>query len=335
MPYPSKTEEFDDLFSTTTALVLPGTFNQALQDHPVIGLLTKKKIVHNMGTEIKFVVRLAGGKSVGWVRSSVGGFKFANTAVATTARLDPAIMIGYTTISDEEEKRNGDSDTQIASLVDLKAQQFTEDWKVKFVEGIYGNGVVDGQPAIKGLLYWAPTNPGALTIANVSQTTFPWWASRSRPTAGDWAVNGMFGSTLNYPLAAYVAVSDGSVHPDIILSDAGLMQVAVNRQNTQTRFINAGDANKIGFDTDITFMGKPWIWDKECQSGTMLMLHSEDFTYVVQEGANDENGMFETLPVYRLPEDPLLKVSFSWTRSQLICTRPNRQIRISGWTVPA
>jgi hypothetical protein len=334
MAYPSKTEEFDDLFSTTTALVLPGTFNQALTTHKIMGPMTRNRVTHNMGTEIKFVPELAGGRSVGYVRSSTGGFKFAGTAVATTARLDPAILVGYTIISEEEEKRNGDSDVQIASLVDLKARQFTRDWKVKMVEAFYGNGVIDGQPALRGLLYWVPTNPGALTIANLSQTTFPWWASRARPACGDWAVNGMFGSTLNYPLNAYVAVSDDE-QPDTIISDAGLMQVAINRSASNLRFINAGDANKIGSSDDLTFMGRKWIWDKECQAGTMLMLHSRDFTFVVQEGANDEEGMFETLPVYRLPDNPLVKVSFSWTRHQLVCTRPNEQIRLSGWTVPA
>jgi hypothetical protein len=336
--FPSKTEEFDDLFSSTLAFKLPGEFDQTLKNHEVLGPMTRNKITHNMGTEIKFTPTYGGNTSIGYIRTSTQAFKYHGTSVMTTGRLDPAIMVGWQVISDEEEKRTRDDDVRLANLADLKAKQFMQDWKRKLVTAFYGNGTLDGQPALKGLKYWVPTNPGSLTVANLKEADFAWWQSKARAACGDWATNGWFGGTANYPLSAYVAVSDGSEKPGLVLSDAGVMQVAVNRAGTNVRFISNDSFNKIG-NADLTFMGTKWVWDKECDAGTMLLLHPEDFVFIEQEGSNDggdgEGGGFEVLPLFRLPEQPLVKVSFAWTRHQLFCTRRNRQYRMSGWNVPA
>jgi hypothetical protein len=342
MGLPTATYEFDDLFSSTMAYKLPGEFDQTLKNHEVLGPLTQNRVTHNMGYEIRFTPTFGDNPSIGYIRTTTQGFKYQNTSVMTTARLDPAIMVGWQIVSEEEERKNRDDDVRLANLAELKSKQFVQSWKRKLVQAFYGNGVLDGMPALKGLKYWVPTNPGSLTVANLSETSLQWWQSKSRTGCGSWGQNGWFGSLNNYPLNAFVNVSDGSDKPGLVLSDHGVMQVAINAAGTSVRFVN-GNNQKGGYpiapatemgNTDLMFMGKKWVWDRECDAGNMMFLHPEDFYFVTQETTDDE-GLFEVLPLFRLPEQPLVKVSFAWTRHQLICTRRNRQYRLSGYTVPA
>lgn len=328
----TKTIEFDDVASTVLAYQLPGTFEQSIQYHPIVSELTKNRKRSAMGEEIQFTPTFGDNPSVGFISSSTQSFTYSGTAVATKGRLDPAILVGYVTYSDEDEQR-ANSDEALADLIDLRLKQLRMTFTRKLAQSIYSAGTVDGKPAIKGLKYWIPTNPGSLVVANIDEAKFLWWQNKARTGCGSWSTNGWFGASNNYPLNMFVNTMDGSNVPSLIVSDHGTLQVALNALGTGIRYINTESFGKIG-GLDLTFMGQRWVMDKDCPSGFMYYLHPDDFEFTVATAGSDPEDLFTTIPIFRIPNQPLMKVQFVWSRNQLVCTHRNRQGVTSGWTVP-
>jgi hypothetical protein len=331
--YPTRTIEFDDIASTTLAWRLPGTFEQTLGSHPIIRELTRNRRRSGMGEEIQWTPTFGDNPSVQFITSSTQKFEYTGASVATTARLDPAIMVGYVTYSDEEEQKNS-GDQQIADLVDLKVAQLKRTFRRKLAKAFHSAGTVDGKPAIKGLRYWVPRVPGSLVVAGLDESKFPWWQSKSRINSGAWNDNGWFGANNNYPLNMFVNLTDGDEYPSLVISDAGTLMTALNALGTDVRYTSAESFGKIG-SLNMTFMGQRWVMDKDALPGTMYMLHPEDFIFVTATSGTDPEDIFTTIPMFRIPNQPLMKVQFIWGRFQLICTNRNRQGALFDWTIPA
>lgn len=330
--FPTKTIEFDDVASTVLAYQLPGTFEQSLKNHPIVGELTKNRRRSAMGEEIQITPTFGDNPSVGFITSSTQSFTYSGTAVATKGRLDPSILVGYVTYSDEDEQR-ATSDEALADLIDLRLKQLRLTFTRKMSQALYSAGTVEGKPAIKGLKYWVPNTPGSNVVANIDESKFIWWQSRSRTGCGNWTTNGWFGSSNNYPLNMFINVADGANYASLIVSDTGTLQVALNALGTGIRYINAESFGKIG-SLDLTFMGQRWVMDKDAPSGSMYFLHPESFEFVTATSGSDPEDLFTTIPIFRIPNQPLMKVQFVWARTQLVCTQRTLQGVLTGWTVP-
>lgn len=329
MPLPSQTEEFDDVVTSTLQYYVPGEFDQSIQSHPILSVMMANKTESGMGKQVEFIVTYGDNNSVDWVTSSTQKYTFSSNPVMTKGKITPKLLTGAVVFSQEEKEQNS-GDEQIANLADARLRQLRATFDRKLAVAFYSNGTVNGKPSLNGLKYWVPTNPGALTVGGLSESTFAFWASKSRTSAGAWATNGWFGSANNYPLNMYINTTDGGRRPKLIISDHGTLQVFLNALGTNIRYISQDTLGKIGNIDDISFMGTRYVWDKDCDSGTMFFLHPEDWFFVVSPGMN-----FTTLPMDRIPDQPLMSYVFMSLRCQLICTTRWRQGRISGWTVPS
>lgn len=329
MTYPSYTEEWDDLVSSTMEQRIPGVMKQTITDHKVLKRLTgNNKIIGGGGTGITFGVSFGENESVRYVSSSAQKIDFKAQATMTKGRVTPALLTGYILYDDEERDANS-SDEQIADLVDIKGEQLRDTVDRKMARSLYSNGTLDGDPAMKGTAFWVPTNPGALTIANLSETNYTWWKSQHRANCGDFAVNGWGGSDRNYIHNMYVRCSDGSRRPNLIISDDGLYQEFHNYL-LQKVVIGSQDNFKAFGDSDLSIGGlnAEYIWDPDCDSGTALFLHTRDWHFY--SSANLDGKL---TPIARIPNQPLLSYQFLAWKHQLVCTRRNMQGRTSGWDV--
>lgn len=329
MALPTQTEEFDDLVTSTLQYTIPGEFDQTIQDHPILSVMMANKVETGMGKQIEFLVTYGDNNSVDWVSSSTQKYQFSANPVTTKGKISPKILTGSVVFSIEEKEQNT-SDQQIANLVDLRNRQLRKTFDRKLAQAFYSNGTVNGKPALNGLKYWVPTNPGSLTVGGLSESSFTWWQSKTRTSAGAWATNGWFGSANNYPLNMYINCTDGANRPKLMIVDHGTLQVFLNALGTGIRYTSQDTLGKIGNIDDLTFMGTRLVWDKDADAGTMLFLHPEDWQFFVSPGMN-----FTVLPMERIPDQPLMSYSFMMLRCQLVCTTRWRQGRISGWTVPA
>lgn len=331
MPYPSYTEEWNDLVSSTTEMKIPGVMKQSITDHRVLRRLTgNNRIIGGGGTGITFTPSFGENESVRYVSSSAQKVDFKAQAALTKGRITPAMLTGYI-LYDEDERDANSGDEQIADLVDVKLEQLRDTVDRKMARALYSNGFLDGDPAMKGLAFWVPTNPGALTIANISETNMPWWKSQHRPTCGDFAVNGWGGSDRNYVLNMYVRTSDGGRRPNLIISDEGVYQEFHNFL-LQKVSIPSQDQFKAFGDSDIAISGlnAEYVWDPDCDSGTMLFLHTRDWYFY-----SSRNLDGKLTPIATIPNQPLLSYQFLAWKHQLVCTRRNMQGRTSGWDVSA
>jgi hypothetical protein len=323
-------EEWNDLVSSTSAHMVPGVFRQTITDHPVLSLLTgNQKEITGMGKQIEFVVSFGDNESVQFITNSAQSFTYTPSSVLTKGYVTPSLLVGHILYLDEEQEQNS-SDEQIASLVEERMAQLKETFDRKMARAVYSNGNLDGKPATKGLKFWVPTNPGSLTIAGLSESDKAWWKSQHRGSCGDWATNGWGGSSANHVLNMFIRISDGSRKPKLIISDAGVFEKFHAALLSDVQITSPQNFQAYGSGDSIPILGTKYIWDKDCDSGTMLMLHPEDFRFYVSPGMN-----FKLLPMMRIPNQPLVQFQFMSFRHELVCTRRNRQARLSGWNIPS
>lgn len=333
-----KTVTFDDIASTVLPLQLTPEVDQSFKHHPIVGRMTRSFRSHGMGDgPIEFTPVLFGeNPSVGWIQSSKQSFTYAGSTVAGKGQVDPSLMVGYWAWSVEDEKKVGNDDVRIANFLDLHKRQLMYTFKRQLARGIYSNGSVDGKPAIKGLQYWVPRQPGALVVGKIDEAKNPWWQSRSRINCALWSDNGWNGALNNFPLHMFINVSDGNEHPGIVVSGVGVVLAATKAYGSQIRYTSEESFGKIGSPI-FTFMGKPWLMDKDCASARLYMLYPEHFEFITATSGDgpDEAGFFEAIPIFRLPNQPLMKVQFLWSKHAFVCTLRNRQAVLDDWTVPA
>lgn len=329
--YPSYTEEWNDLVSSTMEQRIPGVMKQTITEHRVSKRVTQNnRIIGGGGTGITFNVSFGENESVRYVTSTAQKVDFKAQAALTKGRIAPAMLTGYILYDDDERDANS-SDEQIADLVDIKAEQLRDTVDRKIARAVFSNGYLDGDPSMKGFGFWIPTNPGALTIAQLSETSFPWWRSQHRPNCGDFAVNGWGGSDRNYVLNMYVRTSDGGRRPNLIVSDDGVYQEFHNWLLQKVTIPNQDSFKAFG-DSDITIAGlnAEYIWDPDADSGNMLFLHTRDWYFYTSRNLDGK-----LTPIERIPNQPLLSYQFLAWKHQLVCTRRNMQGRTSGWDVSA
>jgi hypothetical protein len=329
--YNTYTEEWNDLVSSTAEMKIPGVMKQSITDHRVLRRLTSNnKIIGGGGTGITFTPSFGENESVRYVSSSAQKIDFKGQAALTKGRVTPAMLTGYLLYNEDDRDANS-GDEQIANLVDIKLEQLRDTVDRKMARALYSNGYLDGDPAMKGLMFWAPTNPGSLTIANIPETSMPWWKSQHRPNCGDFAVNGWGGSDRNYFLNMYVRCSDGGRRPDLILMDQGLYQEFHNFLLQKVQIGTQNDFKGFGAsDLMISGLNAEIIWDPDCDSGTAIFLHTRDWHFY-----SSRNLDGKLTPIREIPNQPLLSFQFLAWKHQLVCTRRNMQGRTSGWDVSA
>lgn len=336
MGYQSYSEEWNDLVSATAAHFIPGTFRQTITDHPLLRrLMGTQKDITGMGKQIEFVVSFGDNESVQFINSPAQTFSFGSNAVVTKGKVDPSLLVGHVLFEETEKKQNS-GDEQIVNLVEERIAQLKETFDRKLSKALFSNGYLSGKPCTKGLKFWVPTNPGSLTIANLPETNYAWWKSQSRTACGSWATNGYGGTNLNYPRNMYLSCTDGSRRPGLIVSSQGVFELFHDYLLSKVQitmpgnFRPYGDSNVAPSEPFDTFMQSEYLWDRDCDAGTMLFLHPESFKLFTTEGMN-----FDMLPIQRIPNQPLLSYQFMMLRHELVCTRRNWQGRTSGWTESA
>ena len=331
MPFSTYTEEWNDLVSSTTEARIPGVMKQTITEHRVLRRMTQNnRIINGGGTGITFTPSFGENESIKYVSSSAQKIDFKAQSALTKGRVTPAMLTGYILYDDDERDANS-GEQQMADLVDIKLEQLRDSVDRKMARALFSNGFIDGDPCMKGFNFWAPTNPGALTIANISETNMPWWKSQHRPNAGDFAVNGWGGSDRNYFLNMYVRTSDGGRRPNLIIFDEGVYQEFHNFLLQKVQISSNSDFKGFG-DSDIQIAGlnAEVIWDVDCDPGTALFLHTRDWYFYTS--ANLDGKL---TPIREIPNQPLLSFQFLAWKHQLICTRRNMQGRVSGWDVSA
>lgn len=327
MALPSQTEEFDDIVTSTLQFFVPGEADQTIKDNPVLNLFMSNKKEEGMGKQIEFIVTYGDNNSVDWAESSTQTYKFTPSSVMTKGKIRPALLTGHVLWSLEEKEQNS-GDEQIADLAESKMEQLRSTFDRKLSVAFYSNGTVNGKRCISGLRSWVATSTG--TVANINDSTFPWWQPKFKTGAGLWSQYGWFGSLGNIPLWMFINVSDGGRKPDVILSDHGTFQVFLNALGTGVRYIDEKMFTNPGGALDLSFMGARYVYDKYCPAGTMYFLHTRDWRFYVSPGMN-----FTVLPVDRIYDAPMMSYSFMVLRCQLVCVRRNLQGVVTGWTIPS
>ena len=210
---------------------------------------------------------------------------------STTAAIYPWRNVGSSaTISMTDEVAN----TGKAELFDIFKTRIDSSLRsTAFIlnNEVYSDGSNFGGRSIIGLnagVTTAPTsNPSSGAVGGIDAPTNVWWQNAATTSFGSWAANGVAGTSTDNFITAYNNVTDGPVEaPNLILSGQDVWEryyrSMLGTSGNGVRFVsNDTGTGDVSFQT-LSYMGKPWTWDRMCPSGRAYMLNTKYVHFYIE-----------------------------------------------------
>lgn len=231
----------------------------------------------------------------------------------------------------EEEAANA-GDAVIESLANAKIKQAELSLSRYLNIMLYGDGTGAfgaNSDGLANLVYLTatPADPPSGAAGGVSAVTFPFWRNYANTSPGAFATNGALGTgTPDYMLRGFNICSDGSMTPNLILSDFGTLEsYHTNGLSTGHYRVMDNDHLKGRFRT-LDYGGVPWVEDRDCTTQTQYLLHTNHIYGVV-----DMNRFFKPTPwIETANQDG--KVMRIHLRCNLVCSNRMLQGVLAPWT---
>jgi hypothetical protein len=179
------------------------------------------------------------------------------------------------------EERSNMGEAAMINLLKGKTMQAEMTLRDRMNRDLYSDGTGNGSKNLTGLDIIVDSTG---TVGGLNQSTYSWWAS-TETASGSFAAQG-----LNDMMTTYLGISDGNDNADIILSPQNVWQFHWKALQPQERYSNTMAAD-AGF-TNITFMGVPHVWDRDCTSGTAYFLNSRYLKFCVHRDADFSTSEF-------------------------------------------
>lgn len=219
------------------------------------------------------------------------------------------------------------------SLIKEDLRQAEETMRAQIGTQTFGDG---SEKTIIGLDAILDTAPGSNTVFGVPEASASFWKNYFKTAAGSFAANGLHGSADDLLTRGYLICSDnGAETPDLIVSDRSTVEYYIRAEGQKKSITKDSDFGKIGSgavsgnagSTGLQFYDAQWVWDNQCPTGRLYLIHTEDFALV-----EDPNFNFKWIGPIQLGKQVLLKGRVLMYRAQSKVYRRNRNGVIDGWT---
>jgi len=177
------------------------------------------------------------------------------------------------------EKRANKGESKMIDLLQSKVTQGEQSMRDRMSRDCYGANA-DGK-SLDGMNTILSTTA---TLGGLAPATFTWWQPTST-ASGSFAAQG-----LKDMRTLFNTLSFGNNTPDGLFTTQSVFEFFETSLQPQERYSNIEAAN-TGF-TNLTFKGKPLFFDRDCNSGQLLMLNSKAIKLCVHEDANMDMSKF-------------------------------------------
>lgn len=327
MAVPVLTEQWDSAATLLMAKRAPGLARQTIDDNPLTEALAINEITSMMGKRIEVPLEIGTNPNVTYLQSFDATVEMTQTEVATMATYKPSLLCCPIKFNDYE-KKQASSPESFDSYITLKEGQARRSMATFLNQHLYGAGA--GGVTL-GLGAFVPTTVGTNTVGTIAEATNPFWRSQVRTGAGSWAANGHHGTANDYMLNMWLTCSSSSNGmtgaPDLLIADTTVYEFYEANEGQKVRLIsnNPGPGGIYGATT---YRGRPFVFDKMCDAGTIFMLHKNSFQWYAAPGMN-----MDVSPMMRAgANQPYVSFVVITLFHQLTNNRRNLNGKITGWT---
>lgn len=272
MPFPTRTEQLDDLYTTTWNNRKKETTDSIFTATPLTNNLMKRGGIQMNGTGGRYLeIPLSYAKNE-TVRSLGRGdtISLSETKFLTVAQYQWKWIAGSIVRYFTDDTQNK-SVQQHINLANAKINNLRDSLTDLIETQLFGDGSGNGGKDLDGLGNIVDTTPTvARTVGNIAQTTYTWWQNRQKTATGVASVY-LLSDMRN--LANTCSEGKTRMMPNIIVTTQTVAELFDDEVLEQRQIINV----KEGADPEsmsTAWKGIPVEWSSQCPSGRMYMLNS-------------------------------------------------------------
>lgn len=293
MANPTRTEQLDDLYTSTWNNRAAAVTDQIFTATPTFKLLKSKGGIKLNGTGGRYLeIPLSYAKNATVASLDKGDtISISDTKFLTVAQFEWKFVAGSIVRYYVDDAKNK-SKQQHLSLVNSKIDNLNRSMVDKFETMIYGDGTGNGSKDIEGFGNIVDATPtSARTVGNIAQTTYTWWQNKQKTATGSASVY-----LLSDMRTLFNDCSTGQATdlPDMIATTQTVYEYYEDEVQEQKQIVNqtTGDAMMI----TVVFKGVPIVWSSACTAGYMYFLNSKYIGLNVDPDINMSATEWKTIP---------------------------------------
>ena len=321
------TQNWDTAAVLLMAKRAPGLAKQTIDDNPLVEGVTTKEITSMMGLRIEVPLEIGRNPNAGYLSSFDAMVEIVPTEVAAMAVYKPSLLHCPLKFN-AYEKKLATSPEAFANVITIRENQARRTMAEMLNQALYGTGA---NLKTMGLGAYVPTTVGSNTVGTISETNAPFWKSQVRTGAGSWAANGHNGTANDYMLDMWITCSSSATgakgSPDLLVADTSVYQYYSANEGQKIRIISNSPGLGGVYENSLTYRGKPIVFDKMCDAGTVFFLHKDAFSWYVAPGMN-----MDVSPMLPVSNQPYVSYCVLTLFHQWVCERRNLLGKITGWT---
>ena len=295
MAVPTRTEQLDDLYTSTWNNRQSTVKDQIFDAIPLYNTLVKKggmKFNGTGGRYLEIPLQYAKNETV----TSLGRgdtVSLSDTKFLTVAQFEWKFVAGSIPRYWTDDAKNK-SISQHLALANQKITNLRDSLSDKFEEFLFGDGTGNGSKDLNGLHNLVSNTAGSppgTTVGNINPSTYTWWQNRTKAASGAASVY-LLSDMRN--LANTVSEGVSRQMPDIIVTTQTVAELYDDEVLEQRQIVNQSSGD--GDFTATAWKGVAVQWSSRATSGEMHMLRSDSFSLQVDPDINFAPTEWKSIP---------------------------------------
>lgn len=301
MAVPTRTEQLDDLYTTTWNNRSKSVTDQIFDAHPFYAEMRSRGGIKLNGMGGRFLeIPLAYAKNETITSLGKGDTISINETKFLTVAQYEWKFVGGSIIRYFTDEAKNKSLQQHLNWANQKIDNLRDSLTDKFEEYLFGDGTGNGSKDPEGLDNLVNTT-GTGTVGNINSSTYTWWQNRTKSATGVASVY-LLSDMRN--LANTISEGKTRKMPNIIVTTQTVAELFDDEVLEQRQIVNMKHGDPESMST--AWKGIPIIWSGQCPSGRMYMLRSEAIGLNVDPDLNFAATEWKSIP--NQPNDRVMQI---------------------------
>ena len=293
MAVPTRTEQLDDLYTTTWNNRASKVTDQIFDATPTWEEFRSRggiKLNGSGGRYLEIPLSYAKNETV----TSIGRgdtVSLSDTKFLTVAQWEWKFVAGSIIRYFVDDAKNKSAQQHIV-WANAKINNLRDSLTDKFEQMLFGDGTDNGGKDIDGLDNIVDATPTvARTVANIAQTTYTWWQNRQKTSSG---VASVFLLSDMRNLANTISEAKTRQFPNMIVTTQTIAELFDDEVLEQRQIVNQTTGDPEFMKT--RWKGIPIVWSGQCASGRMYMLNTNHIGLNVDPDINFMSTAWKPIP---------------------------------------
>lgn len=294
MANPTRTEQLDDLYTSTYNNRRSGVTDNIFTATPTYRLMKSKGGIQLNGTGGRYLeIPLSYAKNETIVSLDKGDtISISDTKFLTTAQFVWKFVAGSIVRYFVDDAKNK-SKQQHLSLANAKIDNLQRSMIDKFEEFLFGDGTGNSSKDPNGLGNIVAASPSSGTVGNINAATYSWWRNKQKSSSGSASI---YLLTDMRTLFNDCSKGQASDLPNMIVTDQTSYELYEDEVGEQKQIVNKTTGDAMFSDPMLVFKGVPVVWSSQATDGYMYFLNSNYIGLNVDPDINMSLTEWKTIP---------------------------------------